>query len=254
MAGRGLPEEAAVIADPVYRTVHRTAYRTPARTLASAASVPVAEAGTPVDRASLAGRWERLLLRTAEGGADTTTEVVWLQGPSLFVDLRLPAAGPPEGFAGVLTQAGRVFEWWHDIDLAAPGAPGAGTDAGTLAWADGRLVERGIHGTYLEHWRRVPAVPAPCWGLRLTGPRGQQAVLVRVGDDVGWACGPELAEVSLALVEGDIAAVVTSSSNPMRAGARFFWSVTATTVTVATAGEDGVTRSRWRISYREGSG
>jgi hypothetical protein len=233
-AGRGLPEEAAVIADPVYRA--------PARTLAS-------EAGVPVGRASLAGRWERLLLRTAGGGTDTTTEVVWLQGPSLFVDLRLPAAGQPEGFAGVLTQAGRVFEWWHNIDLATPGVP----DAGTLEWADGRLIERGIHGTYLEHWRRVPAVPAPCWGLRLTGQRGQQAVLVRVGDDVGWACGPELAEVSLARVEGDIAAVVTSSSSPMRAGARFFWSVTATTVTVAMAGEDGVTRSRWRISYREGS-
>jgi hypothetical protein len=201
-------------------------------------------------RASLVGRWERTLLRTADGGVDATASVTWLQGPSLFVDLRLPDGGPAEGFAGVLTQAGRVFTWEHDVDLRPSDVP----DAGTLEWADGRLVERGVHAAYVEHWRptTATAVPVmPCWGLRLAGQGGRRAVLVRVGDDLGWAGGPVTDEVSLARVQGNGAAVITRASNRRRAGARLSWQVTADTVIVAVDGEDGVTRSRWRVVHRE---
>lgn len=197
--------------------------------------------------AGLTGRWERSLLRTAEGYEDTRTEVVWLQGPSLFVDLRLPPEGPAEGFAGVLTRLGGVYEWWHEIDLAGP----AGPDAGTLTWEDGVLVERGVHEPYLEHWRRAAAVPGPCWALRLAGPRGQRAVLVRAGDDIGWACGPQGAEVSMARMRG-ATAVVIRSSVPGRTGAQLQWSILATTVVVRIAGSAGSRQSRWRASFREG--
>ncbi|HYP64320.1 MAG TPA: hypothetical protein VEQ16_10540, partial [Acidocella sp.] len=74
--------------------------------------------------AALGGLWRRTLLRTAEGD-DTRTDVFWLQGPSLFVDLRQPPDRPDfshvqglddlrredcqwlarqQGFAGIFTQ------------------------------------------------------------------------------------------------------------------------------------------------------
>ena len=205
-------------------------------------------AGGPAASACLTGRWERSLLRGADGSVDRLTSAVWLQGPSLYVDLRLPAGRPAEGFAGALTRDGRVFEWRHDIDLRPRGLP----DAAALAWEGGRLVERGIHDPYVEHWRRAPALAEPCWGVRLASRHGRQAVLVRVGTDVGWACGPGPAEVSLARVHGDVA-TITSSSSRVRAGARLVWSITPTTATVAAAGPDGMTRTRWRITHREGA-
>jgi hypothetical protein len=197
----------------------------------------------------LAGRWERSLLRTAGGRVDPAAGAVWLQGPSLFVDLRMAAGLPAEGFAGEFTQSGQVFEWRHEIDLVPRAAP----DTGTLHWEGERLVELGVHEDYAEHWHRAPAPAGPCWGLRLAGRGGRRAILVRVGADAGWACGPGPgpAEVSLARIRGGVA-WVTHASNPARAGARLFWSVTPTTATVAAAGADGVTRSRWHIVHREG--
>ncbi|MCW2601236.1 MAG: hypothetical protein JWM02_3065 [Frankiales bacterium] len=38
----------------------------------------------------LVGRWQRSLLATARGHRDTTTDVSWLQGRTLYVDLRTP--------------------------------------------------------------------------------------------------------------------------------------------------------------------
>jgi hypothetical protein len=192
-------------------------------------------------------------LRTAGGRLDTRRGVVWLQGRSLFVDLRLPA-GPdaPQavaGFAGVLTRTGSAFEWRHDIDLA----PSADPDAGTLDWDGEVLVERGLHDAYLERWRRAPARTEPCWGLRLTIDGGRRrAVLLRVGDDVGWATGPDAPEVCLAHADGD-GAFVTHSSRPDSVGARLRWSVGTTAVTTRiTAPGCGTSESRWRVVYREG--
>jgi hypothetical protein len=48
---------------------------------------------------ALPGLWRRSLLAWADGRRDTTTRVHWLQGPSLYADLRQPEARP--SFAGV---------------------------------------------------------------------------------------------------------------------------------------------------------
>ena len=43
----------------------------------------------------LVGRWRRGLLRTPRAPDDRSSDVTWVQGPSHYVDLRLPADDPP---------------------------------------------------------------------------------------------------------------------------------------------------------------
>jgi hypothetical protein len=212
-----------------------------------------------IDVGWLAGRWERALLRSADGDIDATSSVTWLQGPSLFVDLRRPGEGPGTGFAGTLTQANAVFTWRHEIELT----PWRGADAGTLEWRDGHLVERGVHDDYLEHWRparpadgqgpvRAPGTTvAPCWGLRLAGPSGQRAILVRVGDDVGWAQGPAAGVVSFARATGLSSGVITATSSTALLGAQLSWLDTVDCVLVETAKADRVAAARWQVMHRE---
>jgi hypothetical protein len=214
-----------------------------------------------VDVRSLAGRWERTLLRSADGAIDATSSVTWLQGPSLFVDLRRPVAGPGTGFAGTLTRANAVFTWSHEIELT----PWDAADAGTLEWRDGYLVERGVHDGYLEQWRpadpadqqgpfRAPGTTvAPCWGLRLAGPGGQRAILVRVGDDIGWAQGPRAGVVSIAQATGPGTAVITETSSTALFGARLSWLDTVNCVLVETARDGRVAAARWQVMHREES-
>jgi allophanate hydrolase len=156
----------------------------------------------------LTGHWQRSLLATADGRRDTTTRVSWLQAGRLYVDLRLPVPAPEtpgvsclrdldrtqaralaqaEGFAGRLVADGTWARWERLVDLQ-PAAPSP--DEGRLVDEGDRVVETGRDGSYVEHWHRVPrpAVPLAAVLLRETSS-GAPAVLVRVGDDVGWARG-----------------------------------------------------------------
>lgn len=150
---------------------------------------------------ALAGLWTRSLLR-APGVEDISTQVAWLQGPSLFVDLRQPpqrtdfahvrrlADLTPEdcrvlarqqGFAGVFTQQDGVF-WWHrEIDYQPATVQ---PDAGALLWEGETLVETGHFADYREHWHRAPNVPAtPSGALRLRRLEdGRAGILVWGGE------------------------------------------------------------------------
>jgi hypothetical protein len=149
---------------------------------------------TPVI-AECTGLWRRTLLIEADGSRDTGTTVVWLQGLSMFVDVR----GPGEGFAGRLDQHNDVFEWTRLVDLQPPGLP----DAGRMSWAGDILVEEGVHADYTEQWHREPGPSQPCWGLLLSAP-DSTGLLMRVGERFGWAWqrGDE-AGVSLGAVAGN---------------------------------------------------
>lgn len=151
---------------------------------------------------ALAGLWTRSLLALPDGTRDTLTQVSWLQGPSLFVDLRIPTARPDfshtatlsdltmddcrwlatqHGFAGTLRNENDVF-WWHrEIDFH-PTAPLP--DAGRLFWEGDVLVETGHFAEYLEHWHRRPNTPAaPTSAMRLCSPEdGRTAIFVRAGE------------------------------------------------------------------------
>ncbi len=139
-----------------------------------------------------AGLWHRSLLVTENGLRDETTDVRWLQGDSLFLDLRRPAvtacAGATvEGFAGTFGPDGERHTWTRWIDLHPPG-PDA--DTATLTGDDGLLIETGWHAPYVEHWRRDPQPTAPRWGLALTRTGSgyvERAIVLRVGPYAGWA-------------------------------------------------------------------
>jgi allophanate hydrolase len=155
----------------------------------------------------LTGCWRRSLLVTADG-ADSTTDVTWLQAGELYVDLRLPTSTPAlphvrclrdldratacalvgiEGFAGRLGADGPWARWERLIDLQ---PSSASPDEGRLVDEGDRVVETGRHGDYFEHWHRAagPTSPVAALLLRETST-GAVGVLVRVGDDVAWARG-----------------------------------------------------------------
>jgi len=123
------------------------------------------------------GLWRRTLLIEADGSQDASTDVVWLQGISAYVDSR--------GFAGVLHQRGDVFEWQRDIDTQPPEPV---PDVGAMHWDGDTLIEKGVYADYVEHWVRDPGPAAPCWAIALTSQAGG-GLLMCVGDTFGWASG-----------------------------------------------------------------
>ncbi|MGY2082285.1 hypothetical protein [Blastococcus sp. SYSU DS0539] len=247
----------------------------------------------PDDR--LVGRWRRSLLIRPDGSEDRTTSVVWLQAGRRYVDLRLPAgipdAGPVgdlaagelaalaavEGFAGELCADGRWTRWERTVDLQpAQRFP----DEGLLEPHGADLVETGRHARYLERWqptRREPAQPV-CAAELEDVDTGAPALLVRVGDDVGWARGRReqlppggtladvvasgsrartLAafdtEVALGAVAADGRVVLAASSLPGRAGATLALSAGGDGLQALDHAPDGApVRRRWRIRAVEG--
>ncbi|WP_082073094.1 hypothetical protein [Hyphomicrobium sp. 99] len=146
------------------------------------------------------GLWERSLIAWPDGQQDTTTFVAWLQGPSLFADLRQPANPPSfddvtclndlqchhlewlarqEGFAGRFARAGDAFEWHRMIDYQCASDT---ADAGYLSFSDGILVERGRDIPYIEHWHQTSQRIPPYFAARMRDQNGLEGFLVRVGD------------------------------------------------------------------------
>jgi hypothetical protein len=142
-----------------------------------------------------------------DGRRDVTTRVAWLQGTSLFADLRQPSDLPAfprirgladlthhdcahlarqEGFAGHFGAAGDCFEWHRTIDFQ-PVSPHA--DAGSLSWEAGILVERGRDVDYMEHWHRAAPLPPAAAALALRDADGVDGLLLRAGDDFMFARG-----------------------------------------------------------------
>jgi hypothetical protein len=141
------------------------------------------------------GVWARTLLETP-AGRDTTTFVRWLQTEHWHADLRIPltarageGAGDlalQQGFCGITTveqQAGReVCTWQRRLDFQPPGLT---PDAGYIEF-DGteRLVETGVHGSYLEVWERLPGSAGPVAMLEFIGDDGCRSRWLRAG---AWA-------------------------------------------------------------------
>ena len=127
------------------------------------------------------GVWARTLLETPDG-RDTTTWVRWLQTSLWHGDLRVPAdvaRDTPEGRAQVQGFAGtttitrpdparpEVCTWRRYTDVQPPRST---PDEGHMVFeTPDRVIETGIHGTYLEVWERLP------------GSTGRRIALARLG-------------------------------------------------------------------------
>ncbi len=126
--------------------------------------------------ADCAGLWRRTLLMDADGSRDAGPGVLWLQGITAYVDSR--------GFAGCLHQRDDVFEWQRDVDLE---PPGPFPDAASMHWDGDVLVETGVHADYVELWVRDADSAGACGAFFLRAPDGADGLLLRVGDQFGWA-------------------------------------------------------------------
>jgi len=157
----------------------------------------------------LGGLWRRSLIAWPDGRRETTTEVFWLQGPSLYADLRVPAGRPDwasvkclrdldrtmlrfmatqEGFFGRLDVADSIGDWQRVFDIRPDNGLG---DRGALAFEGNILVERGIEAPYIEHWSRAHGGEA--MALMLATDGGTPGCLVAVGDSFIYARGREIA-------------------------------------------------------------
>lgn len=205
------------------------------------------------------GIWRRKSI-TAPGLFDDTTTVLWMQGPRLHVDMRVPAdlnvptsataladlgsgacrdLARCEGFAGVTHVVDNVCEWTRHINYR---GPTDGPDIGGLRWSDEGLVETGIHADYVEIWEHHEALPVQEIALSdgngaktylLWSPssfafgRGRPDAMNRT-HDLGTALGagddPASlfdAEFSFGSFDGD-KATIAHSTNPLRIGAEPF--------------------------------
>ena len=134
------------------------------------------------------GAWRRVSIALGGGPPREPADVLWLQAPSAFADIRLPA-GPgvePLAFAGITTWDAPALTWHHRLDLSP-----SGPDVGAVEWrGDDEFVERGVTcidgepSTYQEVWRREPGPAAPVAVLTHAAADGACAgMLVRIGND-----------------------------------------------------------------------
>lgn len=132
---------------------------------------------------------------------DTTTAVYWVQGPTLYADLRQPTDMPDfrgvrglkglkpahlrwmarqEAFAGRLAFDGDSFEWIRLINLHPRAAL---PDAGRLRFDGEILVEEGRDSPYYEHWHRVTAPDVRASAALLKDAASDRlGLLVRAGE------------------------------------------------------------------------
>jgi hypothetical protein len=129
------------------------------------------------------GVWARTLLETP-AGRDTTTFVRWLQTEHWHADLRIPLAADDlalqQGFCGItsvkLQDDREVCTWQRRLDFQPPGLT---PDAGYILF-DGpeRLIETGVHGSYLEVWERLPGSAGPVAMQEFTDADGRRSLLL----------------------------------------------------------------------------
>ena len=141
------------------------------------------------------GVWRRTLLETPDA-RDTSTAVFWLQTGRWHADIRLPDGRPDfcgihslaecgpqhitwlarqQGFAGITgvsrdANGNESCQWYRFADFQPPSAT---PDVGTMCFDGDELTETGIHGRYLEEWRRLPDSDDGHVVLQLQDAQGQ---------------------------------------------------------------------------------
>ena len=103
------------------------------------------------------GVWRRAFGRYP-GREDKTTEVIWIQTPTLYADIRVAATDDPspdardDGFAGWLDVEDQVCDWHRPIDLH-PRAEGG--DQGAMFLENDVMIEVGLLANYMEEYHRI---------------------------------------------------------------------------------------------------
>ena len=100
------------------------------------------------------GAWRRTLFESPDR-EDRSTDVLYLQTPVLFADIRIPVepGKDKEGFAGHAAVTGQICRWNRPIDVKPK--TGGDVDIGVMYRNGERLLECGVHRNYLEEWKLV---------------------------------------------------------------------------------------------------
>lgn len=162
------------------------------------------------------GCWKRAWIQFADGTVDDSSRVVWLQTPSLMVDVRIGSDRPDltgragahectfdellaiagsDGSSGytecgaVVTDAGgprSATATWHTRGHGVNFQPvSAFPEPGLMSWSDDGtvMIERAPSGAYVENWQLVPGSRDPLTVAEFDDRRvyraGDVAVLVR---------------------------------------------------------------------------
>lgn len=218
----------------------------------------------PVEISDLHGLWHRSLLVRPDGTRDTSTWVAWLQGPSFYADLRLPAGRPSfhgvccrnditasqltwlarqEGFAGRLERDGAFFVWRRALDFQ-PEALAA--DAGALRLEGGIMIEEGRDIAYVEHWHPQTEPTPPLCAVRLRDREtGRGGFMVRAGTSFMYARAGAAASLPPGLSLG---ACVESAGSLARAQ-----ELVDCEISLGRVGPEGWLIARSTLPYREGA-
>jgi hypothetical protein len=150
------------------------------------------------------GAWQRDWIQRHGGALDRAITVRYVQTPSVFGDLRIPADLPgrpalsgaasfaeldddqlaalatQNGFAGVTTIDGASATWHHEIDYQ---PAGGGADLGRIEpVSDGKMFEHGPDGAYVESWSVLEPDVGPYFAARIAqGGRASQLLAVAGG-------------------------------------------------------------------------
>ena len=101
------------------------------------------------------GGWQRRLMRV-DGGEERASNIVWIQTPTLYADIRVPGDDNPlaseDGFAGYVDIENQVCTWQRPVDLT---SRPEGGDQGAMFRDGESLMETGILANYFEDYRLV---------------------------------------------------------------------------------------------------
>ncbi len=154
--------------------------------------------------ARLRGLWRRDWMRFADGTSNTTLRVFYMQGPTLFADLRLPPGQKrfPEGatldglsaanlralmgrrgFTGHTTMTGNRVTWHRHFDYQQGRGAAVELDVGVCRFNGSEMIEAEPGGAYVEQWQRVYDGAGRYLTLRCeAGPGAPERILVVCGD------------------------------------------------------------------------
>lgn len=143
-------------------------------------------------------------MRFADGTSNTTLRVFYMQGPTLFADLRLPpgqkrfSAGASlaslsapalqalmarMGFAGHTTMTGNRVTWHRHFDYQQGRGAAVDLDVGICRFNGSEMIEAEPGGAYVEQWQRVYDGGGRFLTLRCeAGPGAPERLLVACGD------------------------------------------------------------------------
>lgn len=162
--------------------------------------------GTTMTARIPTGAWQRDWISRHGGPHDATVTVRYVQTPSVFGDVRIPAAraalagaasfaqlsddqllvlARQNGFAGTTTVDGANATWHHEIDFQ----PSSGdADIGRLEWAsEHSMFEHALDDSYVEAWSTVSRREDRFFAVKVSRGDRVDQVLSVAGDHFVYA-------------------------------------------------------------------